>query len=190
MLKSPFQGQHITLRPFEPEDVSASKIYLNHPDLIGRRYLPWTFSETAPLSHAQVEAVYQKWSEATKSLHLAIVQQETQDLIGHAEFEWNWDPHCPSVAVVIAPTHQRQGYGSEALGLLLAYAFGYTPAHVISARAAEWNRAARAFAEHHGFQESGQMRRAGIRQGAYFDVLVVDMLRSEWQERGGTSYGD
>lgn len=185
MLKSPFQGSTISLRPFEPGDVSALETYLNHPALIGRRYIPWKFPEVAPLSYKQVEGIYQRWSEAEKSLQLAIVQRENQALIGHAEFDWGWDPHCPSLSVVIAPTHQCQGYGSEALRLLLGYAFEYTPAHVISGWVAEWNQPARAFLDRHGFQEAGHLRRAGIRQGQYFDVVVADMLRSEWQQRGG-----
>jgi RimJ/RimL family protein N-acetyltransferase len=188
MTDSIFQGSTITLRPFEPDDVPALEAYLNHPELTGRRYIPWAFSELAPLSRKQVEEISQKWAGEEKSLPLAVVRRETGELIGHAECDWGWDPHCPSLAVVVAPPQQRRGYGSEVLGLLLRYLFAYTPAHTVSCWIADWNQPARQFAARHGFQENGQMRRAGVRQGEYFDVIVADMLRSEWQQLGGAPH--
>jgi RimJ/RimL family protein N-acetyltransferase len=106
---------------------------------------------------------------------------ESGELIGHAEMEWGWDPHCPGVSIVIAPGLQRKGYGSQVMQLLLRYLFESMPAHSLSCWVAEWNTEARAFLKFHGFQESARMRRAGIRQGAYFDMVVTDLLRSEWE---------
>jgi RimJ/RimL family protein N-acetyltransferase len=180
MMDSPFHSDRLALRPFEPEDVPALSAYLNRPDLAGRRYVPWDTPELAPLSRRQVEEIYQKWSQREKGLLLAIVRRESGDPIGHAECDWEWDPHCPSMSVVIAPVHQRQGYGSEALALLLNYTFAYLPAHVVTAWMADWNQPARQFAARHGFREAGRMRRVGMRQGRYFDLVVADLLRSEW----------
>ena len=184
-MNSLFQGDAIALRPFEPADVPALGDYLNHFDLAGRRYIPWSFPEVAPLSQQQVHDIHQKWSDVDKGLHLAVVNLDGQDLIGHAECEWGWDPHCPSLSVVIAPAHQRRGYGSEAFALLLRYLFEYTPAHVVACWIADWNQPALEFVRSHGFQEAGRMRRVGIRQGQYHDVMVTDLLRSEWQQLGG-----
>jgi RimJ/RimL family protein N-acetyltransferase len=55
------------------------------------------------------------------------------------------------------------------------------PAHSLSCWVAEWNLEARAFLRRHGFQESARMRRAGIYQGAYFEMVVMDLLRPEWE---------
>jgi RimJ/RimL family protein N-acetyltransferase len=180
LMQSLFQGDTVVLRPFEADDVAALLIYLNHPDLAGCRYVPWGIPELAPLSRRQGEDIYQKWSQKEKGLLLAVVQRESGSLIGHAECDWQWDPHCPSLSVVIAPVQRRHGYGSEALHLLLNYAFAYTPAHVVSAWMADWNQPARQFAARHGFREAGRMRRVGLRQGSYFDLVVADLLRREW----------
>lgn len=185
MTSSIFESERIALRPFEPEDLPALGHYLNQPDLAGRRYIPWAFPELAPLSQAQVQGILQKWSEAENALNLAVTRLDTQELIGHAECDWDWDPHCPSTSAVIAPAYQRQGYGSEALGLLLRYLFEYTPAHVVACWIADWNQPALQLAAHHGFQAAGRMRRAGIRQGRAFDVIITDLLRSEWEKSGG-----
>jgi RimJ/RimL family protein N-acetyltransferase len=185
MTLSAFRSDDISLRPFSVDDAPALETYLNHPDLEGRRNIPWSFPEYAPLSLQQIEGVIDKWGKAENGLHLAVIQRESGELIGHAECDWDWDPHNPSVSVVIDPGRQRQGFGSQALQLLLRYLFAFTPAHNTAAWIAAWNAPALAFAVHHGFRKAGRMRRAGIRHGAYYDVVVLDILRPEWQAKGG-----
>ena len=188
MIESLFEGESIRLRPFAPDDLPALGAYLNHPALEGRRYLPWHFPEREPLSQRQVEGVYQKWSEEEDGLRLAIVQRENGSLVGHGSCDWGWDPHAPNVVVVIAPDQQRQGYGSEALGLLLRYLFDNTVAHNVACWIDDWNEAGLRFAARHGFQQNGRMRRAGVRQGFYYDVIITDMLRPEWLARAEGRY--
>jgi RimJ/RimL family protein N-acetyltransferase len=178
-----FQGESVTLRPFEPEDISTLHAYLNHPELVGRRYLPSGFSDTVPLSRKQVEAIYEKIIGFEDGIHLAVTLTESGKLVGHAGCDWGWDMHCPDVYLVIAPDYQCQGRGSEVLELLLRYLFEHTPAHVVTGWLADWNAGGLAFLKKHGFQGAGRSRRAGIRQGSYFDYVVADLLRQEWLQR-------
>jgi RimJ/RimL family protein N-acetyltransferase len=175
-----FETERLRLRPFEPGDLPALQAILNHPDLLGRRYLPWEFPEDLPLSSAQVEAVYKKWSEGERQVHLAVQLKESQAPIGYAEVEWEWDPHCPFLTEVISPPHWRQYYGSEVLRLLLGYLFGSTPAYNVTGWIPEWNQAGLEFAQRNGFQECGRSRREGLRDGVYYDAVLVDILRPEW----------
>ncbi len=176
-----FEGRLVTLRAFEPGDAAAVEGYLNHPALIGRRYIPWSFSDTLPLSSQQVGSIVQKWGETEKGLVLAIVRPASGQVVGHAEGDWDWDPHNPSVSIVIDPAQQRQGYGSEALALVTRYLFETTPAHSVTAWIADWNQEGRRLAGRHGFQDSGRMRRAGLRQGVGYDLVITGLLRREWQ---------
>ena len=180
-----FQGEHILLRAFEPQDLSAFHAYLNQPDLIGCRYVPWRFPAELPLSCAQAEAILKTWSEGEHQFHLAIILRLDGTLIGHANAGWRWDTHCPNLDLVISPAYQQQGYGSEALTLLLDYFFAHTPAHSLDGGMASWNQPAKAFAEKHGFTHSGTVRRAGMRQGIFYDWLGYDLLRPEWQTLKG-----
>ena len=177
---SPFHGNSILLRPFEPEDIATLHNYINHPDLMGRRYLSWGMPDFAPLSKKQVGQVYESWVEDKNALHLAVALKDGEHAIGHAECDWSWDTLCPSLSVVIAPPRQRNGYGSEVMRLLLHYAFECLPGHSVACWAADWNEAGRSFLKARGFTESGRMRRAGLRQGRYFDMITADLLRPEW----------
>lgn len=179
----PFQTDRLVLRAFEPADITALHAYLNYPDLTGRRYLPWRIAGEIPLSEAQVEELLKCWSEGEKEFHLAITLRDDGTLIGHANCDWGWDAHCPEIDMVISPAYQLVGYGSEVLTLLLDYLFGYTPAHSIGSGMASWNQAALKFAVKNGFTHSGTMRRAGLRNGQYYDWLGVDILRPEWLDR-------
>jgi RimJ/RimL family protein N-acetyltransferase len=172
----------------ERADATAVYAYLNHPDLAGRRCIPWRFPNDAPLSTGQVEAIVERWAGAENALRLIVTRRGSEEPIGHAESDWGWDPHSPSVSVLIAPDHQRQGYGSEALRLLLDYLFDHTPAHSVGCWIADWNHPALRFIEAQGFQEGGCMRRAGIRGGAYFDVILADILRPEWREKRASDH--
>ncbi len=185
MPPSLFQGDKIELRPFELRDADALASYINHPDLVGRRYLPWSLPDVLPLSRKQIEHALNEWAEDKKGAHFAVLLRDTGEIVGHAECEWGWDTHCPEVAIVIAPAHQRKGYGSDVLRLLLKYLFENTPAHNVGMWFASWNEAGRAFIKHHGFVEGGGMRRAGIFNGNYVDAISADILRPEWKVRYG-----
>jgi ribosomal-protein-alanine N-acetyltransferase len=185
-----FQNQDVLLRAFETQDVEGLLTYLNHPALAGRRYLPWGFPGELPLSRQQVEKAMEKWRGEERGAHLAITLRVSGELIGHAAMTWGWDPHCPDVALVIAPAHQRQGYGSDTLAILLRYLFENTPAHNVSSWMGDWNEAARAFAQAHSFQECGRWRRDGLRLGAYYDTVQVDLLKAEWLALQKKEVGD
>jgi RimJ/RimL family protein N-acetyltransferase len=159
MTKNPFHGASTEFRPFEPEHIPSLKELLNQSELRGRRYLPEAFSDDAPLSTTAVE--------------------KSESLVGHAGADWGWDPQNPSLYVVVDPAHHRNRIGSEAAKLLLRYLLENSLAHCLTAWIADWNNPAIEFAEFLGFTSAGRMRRAGLRQGKYFDYVVMDMLRVE-----------
>jgi RimJ/RimL family protein N-acetyltransferase len=184
-----FQGQLVSLRAFEPTDANPLQNMINHTELSGRRYLPDGFSEWVSLTLPQVEMVINRWNEENNCLHLAILLPETGEIVGYASCSWGWDAHCPEITVVINPLRQNQGYGSETLNLMLRYLFETTPAHNVTLWMADWNTLGRHFAAKNGFRESGCMRREGLRQGKYFDLILTDILRPEWKMlQGGLSH--
>jgi len=180
-----FQGQHVFLKPFELADANRLQGMINHAELAGRRYLPEGFSEWALLSLSQVEAALNCWAEEKNGLHLAVLSDENAELVGYAACSWHWDVHCPEVSLVISPLRQNQGIGSETLNLILRYLFETMPAHNVSLWMADWNKPARRFAAKNGFRESGCMRREGLHEGKYFDLILADILRPEWKTQKG-----
>lgn len=179
----------IALRAFEPRDVQALVAYLNDPALEGRRYLPDGFPDLAPLSTQHGEGLLDHWHKESRVWTLAIVETESGALVGHARADWEWDPHCPTASVVVAPPHQRRGFGSAALALALGFLFEEIPAHVVSTWAASWNEPALAFALRNGFHEAGRRPRSRFHAGEFYADVAFDLLHSEWEARKGARHG-
>jgi RimJ/RimL family protein N-acetyltransferase len=182
-----FSSGRVALRALNASDADALLDCLNDPALIGRRCIPWGKRDVAPLSRKQVEEILDSWAKEKKSITLGIELQETGELVGHAGWFWGWDTHCPSVWVVVAPKRQRSGIGSEVLQILLRYLFGNTPAHNVNGWVSGWNEGGLAFARKHGFTESGRIPRGGIRDGVYYEDVMLDILKPEWPPLQGGS---
>ena len=178
-----FETQHITLRPFTKDDAPALLVYLNHPELTGRRYTHWDFDDDLPLTLPEAEKIIEKWQENSEGFCYAVIKKDDDMLIGHVSTDWGWDPHMPDCAVVISPPFQRQGFGTQALSLLLDYLFDFTVAHNVSNGIVEWNAPAIAFAGKLGFTRVGKLRRDTYRAGKFYDNILYDILRPEWKER-------
>jgi RimJ/RimL family protein N-acetyltransferase len=74
-----------------------------------------------------------------------------------------------------------QGFGSEALRLLIRYLFDHLNLHRVQLDTWSGNeRAMRSFARI-GFREEGRLRDAVWGPGRYFDSVVMGLLRSDWQ---------
>lgn len=184
-----FGTEHFVLRPLEETDIDAMAAYLNEPEMIGRRYTPWGIRDIAPLSRKQVKGILEKWESEKKGFTLGIELRETGELVGHAECNWHWDAHCPGIGIAVSPRHQRAGIASEAVRLLLTHLFEDTPARNVSGWVMSWNEAGLAFAKASGFTASGRVPRSGIRDGAYCEAVMVDLLKPEWLATKGESNG-
>lgn len=78
-----------------------------------------------------------------------------------------------------------RGYGTEAMQLILGYAFLEVNLHRVSLTVFEYNpRAIRSY-EKAGFRQEGRMRGALFREGKRWDVLYMGITRAEWMDRNG-----
>lgn len=79
------------------------------------------------------------------------------------------------------PEYQGKGYGTDAMNILLRYAFTELNLHRVSLTVFEYNpRALRSY-EKCGFRMEGRSREAFQREDRRWDVLHMGVLREEWQ---------
>lgn len=92
--------------------------------------------------------------------------------------------HTCELGIAIGdPACWNQGYGREAVGLLLGYAFRYHNMRRVWLRVHASNtRAIRAYAAC-GFREEGRLRAHIWSDGRYDDLVHMGILREEWTER-------
>jgi RimJ/RimL family protein N-acetyltransferase len=124
-----------------------------------------------------------KLVEEQKKPHTAVFSMYADDkFIGIVEWSGSWDTWSPYAWFIIWPEHRRKGYGTQAAKMLLDRSFLNNPGHVASTVTSEWNTPAISFLQSMGFKDIGRMRRVGLKDGQYFDVLFFDILKSEYIE--------
>lgn len=75
-----------------------------------------------------------------------------------------------------------RGYGTDAMRVILRYAFTEFNLHRVSLTVFEYNpRAIQSYVKA-GFREEGRLRQRFLRDGQYWDVIFMGILRSEWEQ--------
>lgn len=186
-----FQGQAICLGPIDHEkDPEIIARWTNDPE-----YLRMLGSDPArPLSTAQVkkrlEKVEKQIEEEKNNFYFTIRRrsenlEENDRLIGFARFYWiEWNFGVGRVQLGIGDSKdRRQGYGREALDILLRFAFAELNLYAVRAVIPEYNTAARKLFVNAGFVEEGCQREALNRAGKRWDMLHVGILQTERESR-------
>jgi RimJ/RimL family protein N-acetyltransferase len=93
-------------------------------------------------------------------------------------------PHgrCWMVAALVLPEHRGKGVGTAAHRALARHLFAQTPAVRVEAGTETGNIAERRALERAGFVHEGTLRQAVLREGAWRDIAVYSILRSEAEE--------
>jgi RimJ/RimL family protein N-acetyltransferase len=78
------------------------------------------------------------------------------------------------------PDARGRGYGTEAMRLLLDYAFTVLGLHSVMLMVFEYNQAGRRCYEKAGFREVGRRRESRWYLGRFWDEIYMDILASEF----------
>jgi RimJ/RimL family protein N-acetyltransferase len=115
---------------------------------------------------------------------LAIVPHDLQELIGEVVLN-NIDTtnRSASVRIGIRAAYTNRGYGSAALGLMLAYAFEDLQLHRVELEVFAFNSRAIHVYEKLGFHREGVLRDVLYADNTYHDAIVMSMLDHEYRAR-------
>ena len=86
--------------------------------------------------------------------------------------------------------HPNKGYGSEAMRLLLRFAFRELGYEKIGLSAYEFNTRALTLYEHLGFQHEARRRRAVYTDGRRWDEIYLGMTRAEYEAQHAAWFPD
>ena len=113
------------------------------------------------------------------------------ELIGWIELDGiQWTHGSAGVGIAIGNRdYWGQGYGSEAMVLILQFAFHELNLHSIHLTAFAYNTRAIALYERLGFRREGAYREYLHRDGQRYDMLIYGILRREWEARNARAAG-
>ena len=169
------KGKNIYLRALEPEDLEVVYAIENDESI-------WHVSNTQTpysrfLIRQYLENSHQDIYEA-KQLRLAICKNGDFKAIGLIDlFDFDPQDHRAGVGILIHKDDERNsGFGSEALELLIGYAFKQLNLHQLYANIDQENVASVKLFANFGFQLVGTKKEWNLVNGIYYDESLYQLI--------------
>lgn len=152
-----FRGNKVHLRRFREDDLTDLDTWWNDP-----QWMILQSGRIAPLPEKSTTEVFRTWNNNSSAgaYGFSIESIDTRELVGHVTI-WGIDPVVRSgtLAIIIGGEHVGQGYGTDAMQVMLRFVF-----------------------EELGFRVEGTRRDATFHAGRYWDEIQMGILRSEYLE--------
>jgi RimJ/RimL family protein N-acetyltransferase len=173
-------GDRISLRPVRTEDWSLFVEWGKQREAL------WGPFQRFQLDHLpQLQAAFQKGGLLQREGGFLLIERHAdQTVIGFVRYTMMPVPDAdlpyPEIGFGLPDMSARgAGYGREAVSLLVNYLFAGYPVERIGAFTDVENVPAQQVLERVGFQREGVLRRATFRDGAWRDICMYGLLRSE-----------
>jgi RimJ/RimL family protein N-acetyltransferase len=181
-----YEGQDICFGPIDHEKDPAIEAKWTHDSEFMRMM---DTAPARPMSAALIRKQYEKLEkriDENKNIYHFMIRAKMDDrLIGTAEvqrIEWT-NGNCFLRLGIGAAEDRGKGYGTQALGMLLRFAFAELNLFRVSAMVPEYNEIAIALLNKFGFAQEVCRRKALERDGRRWDLYVFGLLKDEWQDR-------
>lgn len=170
-------GDVIYLRPTEPEDLPLICKWANDPEI---RQLT---GEVLPMSMKKAAEFMEKVNTEKDRVWFSVVLKENDRVIGEAGLLRMFHPWRTTDLTLIIGEKDcwGKGYGTEALLLLLDYAFGYLNFHRVSVGVVGFNKRALQVYEKVGFRKEGVQREGYYYNHEYHDFVMMSILEDEFR---------
>jgi RimJ/RimL family protein N-acetyltransferase len=177
-----FAGKLVRLAAPRPDDAERFAQWSNDPEYL--RKLDFNPARPRSVQHFTPNDKDKEREQANEARQFEFQVRTLADdkFIGFVELFVFWTHQNAWVGIGIGdPEYRGKGYGSEAMLLALGYAFRELNLYRVQLGVFSYNkRAIRAY-EKCGFTHEGMQRSGLYRDGQRHDVLLMGILRPEWE---------
>lgn len=173
-------GDRLRLRAAERDDLPRFVAWLNDPEVIQFLLI------NIPMSLDSEEKWYAAMQQRPPAEQVLVIEIATPDggwrPIGNTSFmDISWVNRSAEIGIVIGDKScWNQGYGRDTMRLMLRHGFETLNMNRIFLRVFDFNlRGIKAY-ERAGFQHEGRQREAIYTAGRYHDVLMMSVIRKDW----------
>ena len=169
------RGENVVLEDLRDADSDRLFEWINDRELVVRS------AQFQPVSRADHEAWFERIRRAEDVEIFGIRRASDDELIGSCQLR-DIDRRHGSADLQIrigAEADRGLGLGTEAVGLLLSYAFGEMGLHRVGLQVFPSNEGAIRAYEKAGFRREGVLREAALIDGERTDIIVMGALRGE-----------
>lgn len=171
------EGRLCYLSPIDPDNYAIFATWVNDIESsLGMIFLSSIIGE-----QGEKEAM----AKLRDGLNFAIVDSSTDKVIGTCGIPSidERNRHCEVGIFIGDPEKRQKGYGTEAMSLLLEFAFSILNLHSVALRVYSFNKPAIRCYEKCGFKFAGSLRHAKRIGGSWYDELIMDILEDEFESR-------
>jgi len=169
------EGERLFLSPISMDDLEQYTAWMND--------LSTTIQLGNASAHVSLAGEKEYLEKHIKEGHnYAIILKSSEVLIGNCSlFDINPVHRTAEVGIFIGDEkHRGQGYGAEALELLLAYGFKILNLNNIMLKVFAFNQRAIRSYEKVGFRIFGRRSQAYYLNGKYYDVIMMEALAQDF----------
>jgi len=179
--KSLFFGTRIRLTALRQEDTFIFTHWFEDSEFVRQ----FDSAAAVPQSIHRVRARFDEDDKSHCAYPFAIRLYDTEAMIGICGIDGiSWNNRNGWVSIGIGDAeHRGQGYGEEAMRLLLRFCFHEINLHRVQLTVFSYNQRAMKLYERLGFVREGVWREAILRDGQAFDTLCYSMLAREYQAK-------
>jgi RimJ/RimL family protein N-acetyltransferase len=180
-VQNPFiVGKQVYLRPLEVSDASTVAPWFNDPALTRfvKRHLPMSV-------HAEEEFL-RRMSTNETDVVLGIVLKDADRLIGTTGLHPEYRCRTARFGIILGDTSCHDcGIGTDVTRLMVNHAFETLNLNRVWLHVYEYNPRGIHVYEKVGFRVEGRLRQETYRDGRYWDIIAMGLLRSEWEANSG-----
>jgi RimJ/RimL family protein N-acetyltransferase len=173
------ESERLWIRRFNDSDLAPFMAYRNDPEVA--RYQSWD-----SCNEREARAFIREMKSARAGVpgewfQFAIESIATQDLIGDCALRVDeHEPYRAEIGFTLAREHQGKGFASEAVSVLLDYAFGTLGLHRVVAIADCRNAPSVALLERVGMRREGHFLENVWFKRGWADEYLYAVLKDEW----------
>lgn len=177
-------GRLVIVREGDVRDLPAMHEYASDPEVT--RYMTWEPNSTIEQTRAVLS---QQTDEARNTprddYQLTIALAPTDELAGRIRLTVTSSDHrLADVGYVLRRRYWGKGYATEALLLLVDFAFRALSLHRLEATCDPENTGSWRVLEKAGFKREGHLRRNLLAHGNWRDSYIYGLLDEEWRSAG------
>jgi len=174
-------GAHVMLREYRLDDLPWIRQWVNDTDIVCHLSDIFLY----PHSYESTESYLESMMEGSADCRgFVIADSSTEAYIGQINLDSiDWKNRVGTVGIVIGSTeHMGRGFGTEAMKLLISFAFSEMNLNRLELQVYDFNeRAIRSYLSS-GFKQEGRLRERQYKNGRYADVIQMGILKSDWKE--------
>ncbi|HEY2664260.1 MAG TPA: GNAT family protein [Candidatus Binataceae bacterium] len=173
------EGKLVRLRPYEKRDIDDLMKWVNDEEVT--RYLGSLM--TPPLSRSNEEAFLEMAMTRSETHKVFAIETMAGELAGGIDLRVleQIDRKAEVGIVIGVRDFWGRGYGTEAMRLMLRFAFGRLNLNRVSLRVFDYNPRAIKSYEKCGFKREGLLRQDRYYDAKYHDTIVMGILREEFE---------